>query len=58
MADECKAQFIQGYGIAVGATEANERWHYQDVSPPETKYFHLGTNAAVFFEMGDYYNIR
>lgn len=52
------AQFIQGYGIAIGGTYANQRFQFKDIGQTETKFFHLGTNAAIFFEMGDYYNIR
>ncbi len=53
-----KAQFIQGYGIAIGGTYSNQRFQFKNISATETKFFHIGTNAAVFFEMGDYYNIR
>jgi len=56
--NESKAQFIQGYGIAIGVTDCNETWQFKSPAETETKRFHLGTNAAIFFEMGDYYNIR
>ena len=53
-----QAQFVQGYGVALGGTYANQRFQFKDIGQTETKFFHLGTNAAIFFEMGDYYNIR
>ena len=52
------AQFIQGYGIILGGTYANQRFQFKDIGQTETKFFHIGTNAAIFFEMGNYYNIR
>ena len=58
ISNESKGQFIQGYGIAIGVTDCNETWQFKDLGESETKWFHLGTNAAIFLEMGDYYNIR